>query len=173
MKYLIAILFLITLFTFLIFYNIKYIPLRDAYLKLWDENKMWREEVAELKKRTEELESSPTRKFSLLWDDLFPNDESFLLKEEGKAQLNTIIPEIMKEGGDVYIYSYGLASPPKNLIKIYPSNWEFTNAKGKAVASYLILMGVPKERIYVVSHIATNEVSSEKPPRRCDIIIQP
>ncbi len=170
MKYFASFLFLITLFAFLIFYNLKYIPLRDAYIKLVDENRMWQEEVGELKEKMGET-PTPTQ-FTLLWDDLFPKEESFLLKEEGKSQLSGIIAEALKGEGSIYIYNYGSDSLPPSLRKTYPTNWEFTNAKGKAIAEYLILNGIPKERIYLVSSVLGRDEGG-RPLRRAEITIQP
>ncbi len=173
MKYLSVILFLITFFAFLIFYNLKYIPLRDALVKLADENKMWQMEIEELKMKTEEKDTSHIRHFIFSWDELFLNEESFILKEEAKSELNTIIPEISAESGYVYIYGYSSNSPPpKKLIKSYPTNWEFAFAKAKVIANYLILMGIPKERIYLVSGADSKPIPSGEAPRRCEIIIQ-
>ncbi|MEO0102890.1 MAG: hypothetical protein ABIK81_04225 [candidate division WOR-3 bacterium] len=146
MKYLIGILFLITLFAFLIFYNLKYVPLRDTFIRLREENQMWQEEISELKKKGEEIKGEE-KKFTLTWDELFPKDEIFSLKEEGKTKLSSILSEIVKETTAVYIYNYGTSSLPKGLLT---KNWDFAFKKGKAVLDYLILTGLPQERAYLI-----------------------
>jgi hypothetical protein len=148
MRYLITILFLITLFAFLIFYNLKYIPLRDAFFRLRDENKMWQEEVSELKERIQE--ETPKKRFSFSWDELFPKEEIFSLKEEGKELLFSLIQEALKDTGCVYVYNYGPSSLSKALAKSYPTELDFTWAKGRAIVNYLILTGIPRERINLV-----------------------
>lgn len=151
MRYLIGILFLITLFAFLIFYNLRYIPLRDTFIRLREENQMWQEEISELKK--EEEVKGEEKKFTISWDELFPKDEVFSLKEEGKVKLSSILSAIVKETTAVYIYNYGTSSLPRGLLKTYPSSWDFAWRKGKAVLDYLILTGLPQERAYLITSL--------------------
>ncbi|MEO0110018.1 MAG: hypothetical protein ABIL00_04485 [candidate division WOR-3 bacterium] len=171
MKYLMTFLFLITLFAFLIFYNLKYVPLRDSFLRLYDENRMWQEEIGELKRKMGEGEKE---KMSILlsWDDLFPKDEVFFLKEEGKEKLFSFISEAVKETSDVYIYNYGPTSLSPNLLKSYSSPWDFTWRKGKVIADYLILNGIPQKRLYLVIGLEKITSEGERLERVCEIFLK-
>jgi len=71
-------------------------------------------------------------------------------------------------------------SPPKRVVRAYPTNWELSAARALAVASFLVEKGeLPRERVFAAAYgqhrpVGSNEAAEGRDAnRRVDIVIMP
>jgi len=71
-------------------------------------------------------------------------------------------------------------SPPKRVVRAYPTNWELSAARALAVAGFMVEKGrLPRERVFAAAYgqhrpVGSNETADGRDSnRRVDIVIMP
>jgi len=142
----------------LLFYNLRHLPLAERAFRQQEEIGMWTREVQNLTGQVKQLQSRPDTAFFVVYscDELFPGPESFTLTRQADSLLRIAVPQLQQTEGTIEVIGHTDASPvPGSLAPGILTNWEYGAARAGAVLRALAGWGIPARRLALASRGST------------------
>ncbi len=169
------ILFLLSLGSGLLFYNLKYLPTQEKMLRLQKEISMWTERLNTLTDSLEKLGTDRDVIFntSYRFEEIFFSAESLRISPSGDSILRSLLPNLRGAAKVEVIGHSDTKGPLKNL---FSSNWEYSAGAAAVVVRRLIALGIPAQKILAIGAADSRPIVTKSTPgaevinRRVEIV---